>query len=125
MLDIRAVEARHVPKMDLLGVADPFLKITVDSNPEVYKTKYIVNSECPFWDQHFYVPIKSIDPEEKVHVELIDHDEYTDDDPISSMDFKLSDFHVGETVDHWFNFKPAPGVQDGAQVRLVFKLTQA
>lgn len=123
ILHIRAVEAKDLPKMDVVGKSDPFLKFRVTPSKETYKTKFVKQTFEPKWNEEFHIPVPNQDS--VLHVELFDMDKVSADDLISTRDFELNHFKVGEVYEDWYNFFKAPGVDKPGCVHLVIHLANA
>ncbi|KAK8836641.1 Protein Aster-C [Tritrichomonas musculus] len=123
ILYVHAVEAKDVPKMDVIGKCDPFMVFRLNSKPtETWKTKDIKQTFEPHWDQVFKIPINSDNTLETLHIELFDKDDFTDDDLISTKEFQVSSFQLGKIVDAWYDFLPHKRVKKGGKVHLIFHL---
>ena len=123
-LYVHAVEAKDVPKMDVIGKCDPFMVLRMDSKPsETWKTKDIKQTYEPHWDQVFKIPINNT--LDTLQIQLFDKDNFTDDDLISTKNFQISQFQLGKVVDAWYDFIPHKGVKKGGKVHLIFHLANA
>lgn len=120
-LHIKAIEANDVPKMDGVGKSDPFLTFELNTTHQKWKTKVIDNTTKPSWNEEFHLPI-SADLSDVLTITLLDFDDVSKNDLISTKVFKVRDFKLGEVHDEIYNFDPAPKVKKGANVRLVFHL---
>ena len=122
ILHIRAVEACEVPKMDVIGLSDPYLKFELNTTSQKWKTKHVNNTKIPVWNEEFHLPITS-SLRDVLNVSLWDKDDGSKDDLISTYDFKLNtDFEIGKVTDKWYQFQPAKGVKTGGKVRLIMQL---
>lgn len=124
ILHIRAVEACDVPKMDIIGKSDPYLKFKISTSSQVWKTKVKKNTHVPVWNEEFHLPITS-GMSDQLHIELFDKDDISKDDIISTQDFDVKSFPIGKIIEQWYDFSPAKGVKKGGRVRLVFHLTKS
>ena len=120
ILHVRAVEAKDLPKMDVIGKSDPFLTFRINVSKETYKTKFIKQTLDPKWNEEFHIPVPNQDC--VLHVELFDMDKVSANDLISTRDFELNHFKVGEVYEDWYHFFKAPGVDKPGSVYLVFHL---
>lgn len=121
ILHIRAIEARDLPKMDAVGKADPYLTFQLDQSPEIFKTNFVKQTFDPVWNEVFHIPI--YDGKDNIlHVELFDMDKVSADDLISTRDFEVNNFKVGEVTDNWFDFFAAPKAEKPGKVHLIFHL---
>lgn len=124
ILHIKAVEAKDVPKMDLIGKCDPFLCFRTNLSSQEWKTKVIKKTYTPEWNEEFHIPITS-NMDELLHIELYDQDTFTKNDLISTRDFPVNDFQIGQVTDEWYDFAPAPKIPKGGKVRLIFHLANS
>lgn len=127
-LHIKAVEAKDVPKMDIIGKSDPFLKFTLNTSSQEYRTKTIKNTLTPQWHEDIHIPITS-NMNDLLHIGLYDEDKFSKNDLISTRDFPVSEFRVGEIKDTWYDFSPIPKLAkksiSGGKVRLIFHLANS
>lgn len=121
ILHIKAVGAINIPKMDLFGKADPYLKISYSRSDKIYKTSYCKQTFSPNWNEEFHIPVES-NPESVLHFELVDWDPLPKHDLISTRDFLITSFEVGQITDDWFDFNAAAKVPKPGKVHLVFHL---
>ncbi|OHS97684.1 C2 domain containing protein [Tritrichomonas foetus] len=124
ILHIKAIEGADIPKMDVAGKSDPYLKFTLSTSSQKWKTKTVNNSLTPVWNEELHLPITS-SLKDELTVQLYDDDNVSKDDIISSLKFKVDDFKEGKVTDKWYNFEPAKGVKNGGKVRLVFHLDKS
>ncbi|KAK8890065.1 Protein Aster-C [Tritrichomonas musculus] len=123
-LHIKAIEAAEVPKMDTCGKSDPYLKFSLSTSSQTWKTKTKKNTNTPVWNEEFHLPITS-NMSDELTIKLYDDDDVSKDDIISSMTFPVRNFQVGKVIDQWYSFTPAKGVKNGGKVRLVFHLDKS
>lgn len=118
-IHIKVIEAKEVPKSDVLGLSDPFITISVNNKFTVCKTKFIKNCHEPKWNQQFSIDLKK--PNSSVlHFNLKDHD-FIFHDQLSSRDFPISQFVKDQIVEDWFEFRNKKG-QSAGKVKLAFHL---
>lgn len=103
------VEAKEIPKMDVIGNSDPFVIITLlDQNEQKpFKTKTISNNASPVWQEDGYFVIKD-DYSQSVKFQVYDED-IKNHDEIGSFTIKMEDVEQKLTgvVDKWINIEPA------------------
>ncbi|KAK8842498.1 hypothetical protein M9Y10_026089 [Tritrichomonas musculus] len=122
ILHVRAIEARDLPKMDVIGKVDAYLKFKLSSDLEhKQKTHVIKKNYNPVWNEEFHF---KVDPSknEVLHAELYDWDKVSANDLISTHDFEISSFQPGRVIEIWETFFPAPKVHKPGRVHLVFHL---
>lgn len=122
ILHIKAIGAIDIPKMDLFGKADPYLKITDSKSKKTYQTHYCKQTYSPIWNEEFHIPVEN-DPEEFIHISLIDWDPFPRHDLVSTRDFPISNFKLGVVTDNFYDFYPAENVKKPGKVHLVFHLS--
>lgn len=71
ILHLRIVEAKDIPKMDVVGTADPFILFKLSPSPEQYQTKIIKQNPNPVWNEEFHIPFE-IGKFAVLHMELFD-----------------------------------------------------
>lgn len=121
ILHIRAVEAKGIPKMDVIGKADPYLSLRLSSSSTQYKTKVVKKCYEPVWNEEFHIKVNPAS-DEVLHLELYDWDKVSNDDLISTRDFEIAAFVPGKVSDIWTTFFKAPKVKKPGKVHLVFHL---
>ena len=123
-LHIKAVEACEIPNMDVGGKSDPYLKFTISTSSQEWKTKKVMNTKTPIWNEEFHIPITSA-MTDVLTIQIYDWDKGSKDDLISSRQFTVRDFKVGQVVDQWYQFTPVKSAKAGGKVRLVFHLDKS
>lgn len=121
VLNINAVEAKGLPKMDVIGKCDPYLLFKLNNSKTVYKTEVIKKTYEPKWNQVIQIPISSAQGT-TLHVELFDWDKITKHDLVSTHDFQINSFPLGKVIDMWYTFFAAPNVKHPGKVHLIFHL---
>ncbi|KAK8892468.1 Protein Aster-C [Tritrichomonas musculus] len=119
ILHIKVVAATDIPKMDVIGKADPYLTIKYNKSKKEMKTSYCKQTYSPIWNEEFHVPV---DIDGLIHMELFDWDKVTKDDLISTKDFPINTFQEGKISDDWYEFVPEPKIKKPGKVHLVFHL---
>ena len=79
-LHLRIIEADNIPKMDILGKADPYVVVSFTISKDTDQTEVIDKTYTPKWDKQMELRISSID--ESVVFQLKDHDKVSKDDLI-------------------------------------------
>lgn len=121
ILHVKAIGAVDIPKMDIIGKADPFLVLTYNKTNQKFKTKVIRKTYSPIWDEEFHIPVER-DQNSFIHAELYDWDRASSNDLISTRDFPICNFKVGVVLDEWYDFTAAKKVPKPGKVHLVFHL---
>ena len=123
ILHLRIIEAKDIPKMDVIGTADPFVLFKLTPSLEEYQTRVIKQNTTPVWNETFHIPFN---PNTKpiLHMELFDWDKCTANDLISTRDFQIGEYEPGAVFDKWYEFFAAPKVKKPGQVHLVFHIAE-
>ena len=125
--NIKIIEAKDVPSMDLNGKSDPYIKLYLlgmkpkEKIGEV-KTKIRIKTLNPIWNDEFHFPIKSLRTD-ILHLSLKDYDSFGRDDGISKFDLVINNLNIGEVKDEWIRFIPNKGISKGGLVHLKCQLT--
>ena len=122
-LNIKVVEAKDLPKMDLFGKLDPYVVMLISNSQIVQKTSVIEKNYSPVWNESFKFMVKNTDAE-TITFMIKDKDNGNSDDAVSRLILKINSFPVGETVEKWYNCVPAPNVKKGGQLHLIIKLSE-
>ncbi|KAL4853047.1 Synaptotagmin-2 [Chlorella vulgaris] len=104
LLQVQVVEAKHVPRMDLLSRSDPYLELFVRSKNKV-KTQCIQHSSNPQWQETFNLLVHYPESQRLVAV-LFDYDVFDRDDEIGRVEVPLRDLPRGQEVDEWYDVVP-------------------
>lgn len=123
ILHIRAVEAKDLPKMDVVGKADPYLLFQIKGITEQWRTKDIKQTFDPTWNEEFHIPIEDVEGA-VLHIELYDWDKVSSDDLISTRDFDIKNWELGKIYEDWYEFFAAPKVEKPGKVHLFFHLAK-
>mgnify|MGYP001026844503 CR=1 FL=1 len=105
ILHLKILEAKDIPKMDVIGTADPFVLFKVSPSPEKYQTKVIKQNPKPVWNEEFHIPFMQ-DKSAVLHMELFDWDKVSLNDLISTRDFEIDKYEDGKVIDQWYEFYP-------------------
>lgn len=109
-INVKVVEAKKVPKMDVVGKSDPYCILKVNCFETEFKTKVINNTEKPKWDQDFNIPYKDL-TKNKLNIQMFDQDSVSKDDPISFLEIPLSSISADGTTDQWYEMSLFNGVK--------------
>jgi hypothetical protein len=106
-------QAHQLPRMDVLGLSDPFAIITIGE--QQFKTKVVSVSLDPVWDQEFEFNVATRkDKLESLKVELWDYDAGVGaSDLIGRTEILLSSLcdmeNPAEESDHWYHLRKNDG----------------
>lgn len=119
-LHLRIIEADNIPKMDLIGKADPYCIATLSESHDSDKTEYIDETYTPRWDKVMTLNVATI--AESVLFEIKDHDKVGRDDLIGSYKKNIKKFPPGIVTDEWIQLEAAKGVKKAARLHVVSHL---
>ena len=119
-LHVKVIEAKGVPKMDIIGKADPYVLLQLTGSSKVFKTKVCDRTYEPKWNQEYTFTIPS--GTETLHLLMKDKDVISQDDPISKLEIPINSLKNGEILDKWYDMRPMPGVPKGCKIHLVTHL---
>ncbi|EAY22024.1 C2 domain containing protein [Trichomonas vaginalis G3] len=102
-LNLRAIEAKDMPKEDLFGKCDPFIEIFIDSK-QVEKTKVIKKTYNPKWDETFYIPLYHSGS--TIEFRFSDYDTMSSNDKFGYITFNLDTIPIGKVIDEWYPLTP-------------------
>ena len=118
LLHLRAVEAQGIPKMDVIGTADPFLLFQLAPFPDKYQTRVIKQNPNPTWNEEFHIPFQP-GKSAVLHMMLYDWDRVSANDLVSTRDFEIDKYEPGKVIDEWYDFFPGPRIKKPGKVHLV------
>lgn len=99
MLQVCAVEARNVPRMDLLSKSDPYLELFTRVKRRL-RTQVVDDDDHPVWDERFAFPVYSI--QQELTAILFDYDLLSADDEIGRLVIPLEELPPDVEIDAWF-----------------------
>eukprot|EP00744_Colponema_vietnamica_P007221 GILI01010422.1.p1 GENE.GILI01010422.1~~GILI01010422.1.p1 ORF type:complete len:403 (-),score=144.64 GILI01010422.1:205-1365(-) len=85
-LVLRIIEAHHVPKMDVIGSADPY--VTIYLTRFAFKTAAIDNCLHPVWNETAIIPLDDV--KEEMGITLWDKDRMSQDEVIADLKLPVS-----------------------------------
>lgn len=100
MLHLRVIEAKQVPKMDIIGATDGFVELYM-RNSERHKTA-VKQGKNPKWDEKFVLPVHAPD-HQKLQFILYDEDVIMPNDTIGRSQIDLSSLEQGKVHDLWLD----------------------
>ena len=120
-LNVRIVEAKGLPKMDVIGSVDPYCQLYIGDRTQMKQTRTIRQNKNPIWNQEFQFSIKDF-YNESLTVILKDFDKVSADDPISKLQIPLKTLQMSTVKDNWYDMIPFKRVKKGGKLRLVLHL---
>ena len=122
MLNVEVIEAKKLPKMDIIGKADPYCYLWLSSRPtNRKKTKTVKKTYTPVWNESYSFPVQDV-AADVLKIQMYDWDRTSKDDPISTLDIELKNLKIGEVKDEWFDMTPVKHVKKGGQIKLKLHL---
>eukprot|EP00127_Corallochytrium_limacisporum_P006264 Clim_evm8s224 gene=Clim_evmTU8s224 len=108
LLHVHIYEARHLPKMDLGGGADPFVCIHVGE--QTRKTSIIKRDRYPVWNEQFVfnVPLRSFYMEDEVCLQVWDYNFGPHDRLIGEVKLNLLDLAPDHPEPKWYQVQASP-----------------
>eukprot|EP01094_Clydonella_sp_ATCC50884_P004153 TRINITY_DN1322_c0_g1_i1.p1 TRINITY_DN1322_c0_g1~~TRINITY_DN1322_c0_g1_i1.p1 ORF type:complete len:781 (+),score=131.90 TRINITY_DN1322_c0_g1_i1:80-2344(+) len=103
-LNVKVVEARDLPAMDITGTSDPYVRIIVDAEQTRSSTQWN-NKKSPFWGQEFLFTVA--DPASTVLIATVwDEDTWDSDDFIGKTSVAVSSLLDGDEHANWHHLEP-------------------
>ena len=120
IIHLKIVEADNIPKMDLIGKADPYVEVKANLSKDKDKTKWIDKTYTPRWDKEMHLRIISL--EEVITFTLKDHDAVGSDNKIGTLEWAIFSLEPGVVVDNWYSVTRAKNVKKTARIRIIYHL---
>eukprot|EP01102_Stenamoeba_stenopodia_P008949 TRINITY_DN2619_c0_g1_i1.p1 TRINITY_DN2619_c0_g1~~TRINITY_DN2619_c0_g1_i1.p1 ORF type:complete len:443 (+),score=130.49 TRINITY_DN2619_c0_g1_i1:195-1523(+) len=120
---IKAIAGRNLAAKDSTGKSDPFLKISLASNPKLkVKTQIIKQDLNPTWNEEFTLPLKDAS-KEVLNITCWDWDKFARNDFMGEFSIPLNSFTGSK--DEWFKLNSRPGKDDkiSGEIHLVITLS--
>ncbi|OHT15908.1 C2 domain containing protein [Tritrichomonas foetus] len=116
-VSVKIIEAKNVPKMDLIGKSDPYVVASVISVNETKKTKSINNTDKPKWDEILTLHYRD-QQNDKIKFVMYDEDNVSDDDPIATLEVHLNTIDIEKGIDQWYKMDTVKGVKDKKGIKI-------
>ena len=118
-IHIHIMDGYDIPKVDLIGKTDPYIRIKLNDQEFYEKTKVIDNSLTPVWDESF--TLYSLCKNPTIQIEL--KDKATGGYPlIGTADIDLDDIEPDKTKEMSEYLIPAKGMKKGGRIHLYIEL---
>lgn len=101
-IEVEVIEAKNVPKMDLIGATDAYVQIMTHTRG-VQKTE-IVTGKNPTWNASYKMPIM-VPRYQQLQLIMWDSDTGGDDE-VGRAKYAVSDLQTNKTEDMWLPIKP-------------------
>ena len=100
--------ARHLPKMDLMGKCDPYILLSLGNQKQQSSIKY--NTYDPDYDEEFNFAIADTTSSEPLTLDLMDWDRFTEHDYIGSLQIDINSIlaslsDAGDSIERTFDVK--------------------
>ena len=117
-IHIHIMDGYDIPKTDLIGKTDPYLRIKLNDQEFFQKTKVIENTLTPVWNET--ITLYSLYSNPSIQLEL--KDEATGKDPvISTKTIELNNILPGEIKEITEELIPVKGMKKGGKIHYIFK----
>lgn len=97
-LNIKIIEAKNVPKMDIIGSCDAYVALTFGSKR--YKTGVKENTLNPVWNETFQFPIQN---QNDILTLIVSDRDMTTDEDFAKLTFHINLIKPGTVIDKWFD----------------------
>ena len=126
------IEAKDIPKMDVMGKSDPYCLISIhhpgerrkrNRKSKPFKSKRFTNTEHAKWNENYV--FEAIDTEQDyIKVILKDHDTISKDDKIGTLKIPISliELKNGTTIEKWVEMNPAKGITGKAKLHYTIRV---
>eukprot|EP00057_Strongylocentrotus_purpuratus_P029456 XP_011683930.1 PREDICTED: synaptotagmin-7 isoform X4 [Strongylocentrotus purpuratus] len=109
-LVLRIVKANHLPAKDFSGTSDPFVKIMLLPDKKVkMETKVKRKNLNPIWNESFHFegyPYSKIQ-ERVLHLQVLDYDRFSRNDPIGEINLPLAEIDLTHEKLYWRSLTPS------------------
>jgi len=119
-LNLRVVEARGIPKNDILSESDPYCLVQISGTSDVHKTKIVNNTSSPVFLQEFKLVIPDV--RNSLHLLVRDDDTFSADDSIGKLELIISSIPYDQIIDKWYPLRPSEGIDNAGEIHLVLHL---
>jgi hypothetical protein len=120
---VTIIEAKDVPKMDVIGKCDPYCIVGLADSRLLYRTRTVDKTYEPRWNET--VSFLMADPtRDTLHIQMKDQD-MAIDSAISTLDIPLGSLANQPELDQWAGMKPVSGVTKGGQLHYKIVVTEA
>nr|XP_048315772.1 LOW QUALITY PROTEIN: cytosolic phospholipase A2 delta [Myodes glareolus] len=105
-LTVKVLEARSLPRADLLSQADPYVTLLLPTAPGVkFKTQTVTNSSHPVWNETFSFLIQS-QVKNILELSVYDEDLIMKDDICFKVSYDVSEILPGQLIQKTFRLNP-------------------
>ncbi|XP_037357643.1 cytosolic phospholipase A2 delta [Talpa occidentalis] len=105
-LTVRVLEARGLPRADLLSEADPYVILQLPTAPGTkFKTKTVTDCSHPVWNESFSFLIQS-QVKNVLELTVFDADSVTEDDVLYQVLYDVSEVPPGQVLRKTFSRRP-------------------
>jgi len=105
LIEVKLIQAKGLPVMDLDGTSDPYCKLRYGANHQEHQSSTKHNELDPTWDEIFMFKYDGIG---KLEVELWDYD-YFGNEQIGKVALKVDNLKDGECRQEWHTVLPPSG----------------
>ena len=126
------IEAKNVPKADVVGKSDPYCLISIHHPDEKkkrhqkskpLKSRRFKNTDHPKWNENYIFEAFNAE-HDYIKVVLKDHDAISKDDKIATLQIPISSSELrnGTTLEKWAEMNPAKGITGKAQLHYTIRV---
>ena len=119
-IHIHVMDGYDIPKTDLLGKTDPYLRVKLNDQEFFQKTKVIENTFTPVWNET--ITLYSLYSNPSIQLELKD-DAPGKDPVIGTKNIELNNLSLGEIREINEELIPAKGMKKGGKIHLYIQIT--
>ena len=118
-IHVHIMDGYDIPNTDLIGKTDPYVRIKLNDQEFVQKTKVINNCLVPVWNQT--ITLYSLYSNPSIQIEL--KDEATGKDPlIGSKEIIINDIEAGKIKEITEELIPGKGMKMGGKIHLYIQI---
>jgi Ca2+-dependent lipid-binding protein len=114
------VEAKGLPKMDVVGKSDPYCVVSLLGGPLSFTTSVKPNTLEPTWNEtgQFLLTNPLVDV---VQIKLFDKD-VSKDDPMGTVRIELNHYMNRQLNDAWHAITPEKSGKQGGQIHVILQI---
>ncbi|XP_004291438.1 PREDICTED: synaptotagmin-4-like [Fragaria vesca subsp. vesca] len=116
-LEVKLVEAKELPNMDIVGKSDPFAVIFIRPLPDRTKTSKVIDNDLnPIWNEHFEFIVED-DTTQRLTVRIYDDEGLQAAEFIGCCQISLSTLEPGKVKDVWLKLLKDLDIQRDTKYR--------
>lgn len=119
-IHVHVMDGYDIPKTDLVGKTDPYLRIKLNDQEFFQKTKTINDTFTPLWNET--ITLYSLCSNPSIQLELKD-DAPGKDPVISTKNIELNNIRIGEIKEFTEELIPVKGMKKGGKIHFYIQIT--